>query len=74
MNYATSVNHPLFLRWYVTEVMPLLCQVTAWPADYMPGCLSKYLLHHKAALAQWGIWDAHAAAFVQKHKPLSMLL
>ena len=66
-NAGISVNHPLWVVWYIKEVLPLLSELEQWPQAYMPVMLAAYLRHHEDLLRHKGLWVAHAAGFAQAH-------
>ena len=68
-NVGASVNHPLFVLWYVKDALPYLMELEdyEWADEYQQGSFCAYLRHHRALLEEQGLWQQHAEAFLQRH-------
>ncbi|KAK9797791.1 hypothetical protein WJX73_005420 [Symbiochloris irregularis] len=64
-NVAVSVNHKLFVVWYVREILPIICRLSedAWPAEYMRSALALWLQHHRGLIESEGLWEGSPSAF-----------
>ena len=67
-NIALSVNHPLFIAAYVSEVLPMLVELHDhyWRKAYMRPALAAWLRHHHKLLQRLNLWAPCASIFAER--------